>query len=169
MAKQTNFMEISPLEAMDNPVFREWSNVCQVTGTMRASPSHFSIITACSRVDRTAAPGGRDEATRINQVSWFVGLVGPCRFDRAGLRRSSLTTSERRQRRTIGKSCDRIKKPRGIIQKPRIGKNPKKPPIIRPAPNATRTGARAGRPMVLRPTRISPRAALKLKALFFAI
>ncbi len=120
----------------------------------------------CKSLHPGSIPG---EASKINHISSSVDLGGARRFDRAGLRRSSLTTSERRQRRTIGRSCDRIKKPSGTIQKPRIGKNPSKPPIIRPEPNVTRTGARAGRQIILCPTRISPRAALKLKAFFFAI
>jgi len=49
-------------------------------------------------------------------------------------RRPSHTANRRRNRRTAAKSCDSMNKPNGIIQKPRIGRNPSIPQAIRSEP-----------------------------------
>jgi hypothetical protein len=64
-----------------------------------------------------------------------------------------------RHRLTDGKSWDSTTSPKGIIQKPKIGRKPRTPPQIRPVPMAIRAFALRGSLSVLEPNRISPRPA----------
>lgn len=60
--------------------------------------------------------------------------------------RPNLTARRRRQRRTIGKSCDSTSKPSGIIQKPSIGKKPRIPPATSKDPKPTLNRRERGSP-----------------------
>ena len=66
--------------------------------------------------------------------------------------RPNLTASRRRQRRTIGKSCESTSRPRGIIQKPSIGRKPRIPPTTSMDPSPIRNRRDLGSPSFLLPS-----------------
>ena len=70
-----------------------------------------------------------------------IHITVPYGVRMARQRRSHETSSRRRRRRIQGTSSERTSKPRGNIQKPRIGKNPSTPPMTSVAPTVLRIPA----------------------------
>ena len=66
-------------------------------------------------------------------------------------RRPHQTVMFLRHRLTIGRSIESTRRPRGIIQNPRIGRNPNMPPITRSMPIITRARRDRGNFIVLLP------------------
>jgi hypothetical protein len=65
----------------------------------------------------------------------------------------NLTVELRRNLRIPGESTERTTSPKGIIQNPRTGKNPKIPPIINDPPSTPRNSLLPGK-LILKPPKL---------------